>query len=145
MSLPHHLLLLQSCETIPPLANSDYMGLLLKTQWRQIRQPRGGSTRSIWLYKHADWYKACELIEGANWDSLLADHVNTSWENWMKRFMEIMNECIPQRLLPNRHILPWLSKSLVQLMRRRNLLFSSAKRYLVRDRMLRNTSVLETG
>ena len=42
--------------------------------------------------------------------------------------MEIMNECIPQRLLPNRHNLPWLSKSLVQLMRRRNMLFSQAKR-----------------
>ena len=46
----------------------------------------------------------------------------------MKRFMEIMNECIPQRLLPNQRNLPWLSKSLVQLMRRRNLLFSHAKR-----------------
>ena len=46
----------------------------------------------------------------------------------MKRFMEIMNECIPQRLLPNRRNLPWLSKSLVQLMRRKNMLFSKAKR-----------------
>ena len=34
--------------------------------------------------------------------TLLAD-VNTSWENWIKRFMEVMNECIPQRLLPNWH------------------------------------------
>ena len=46
----------------------------------------------------------------------------------MKRFMEIMNECIPQRLLPNRRNLPWLSKSLVQLMRKRNMLFGQAKR-----------------
>ena len=120
--------LLQSCETIPPLANSDHMGLLLQSHWRQIRQPRGGSTRSIWFYKHADWHKACELIEDTNWDSLLADDVNTSWENWMKCFMEIMVECIPQRMLPKRGNLPWLSKSLIQLMRRRNLLFSHAKR-----------------
>ena len=92
--------LLQSCETIPPLANSDHMGLLLQSQWKQTRQLRGGSTRSIWLYKHADWNKAYKLLEGTNWDSLLVDNVNTSWENWMKHFMEIMNECIPQRLLP---------------------------------------------
>ena len=46
----------------------------------------------------------------------------------MKRFMEIINECIPQRMLPKRRNLPWLSKSLIQLMRRRNLLFSHAKR-----------------
>ena len=120
--------LLQSCETIPPLSNSDHMGLLLQSQWRQARQPRGGSTRYIWLYKHADWHKAHELIEGTNWDSLLVDDVNISWENWMKHFLEIMAECIPQRLLPNRRNLPWLSKSLVQLMRRRNMLFSQAKR-----------------
>ena len=120
--------LLQSCETIPPLANSAHMGLLLQSQWKQTRQFRGGSTRLIWLYKHADWNKAHELIEGTNWDSLLVDDVNTSWENWMKHFMEIMNECIPQRLLPNRHNLPWLSKSLVQLMRRRNMLYGQAKR-----------------
>jgi len=120
--------LLQSCETIPPLANSDHMGLLLQSQWRQTRQPRGGSTRYIWLYKHADWHKAHELIEGTNWDSLLVDDVDISWENWMKHFLEIMAECIPQRLLPNRRNLPWLSKSLVQLMRRRNMLFSHSKR-----------------
>ena len=122
--------LLQSCETIPPPANSDHMGLLLLSQWKQTRQLRGGSTRLIWLYKHADWNKALkfELIEGTNWDSLLVDDVNTSWENWMKHFMEIMNECIPQRLLPNRRNLLWLSKSLVQLMRRRNMLFGQAKR-----------------
>ena len=72
---------LQSCETIPPLANSDHMGLLLQSQWKQTRQHRSGSTRSIWLYKHADWNKAYELIEGTNWDFLLVDDVNTSWEN----------------------------------------------------------------
>ena len=34
-----------------------------------------------------------------------------SWENWMKCFMEILNECISQRLLPNRRNFPLLSKS----------------------------------
>ena len=57
----------------------DLMGLLLQSHWRQTIQPGGGSTRSIWLYKHADWNKAYKRIEGTNWDSLL--DVNTSWEN----------------------------------------------------------------
>ena len=39
-----------------------------------------------------------------------------------------MQECIPQKTLPSRHNLPWLSKSLVQLMGKRNQLFSQAKR-----------------
>lgn len=120
--------LLQSCVTIPPLANSDHLGLLLKSQWRQTRQSTVGSNRSVWLYKHADWHKAFNLIENTNWDSLLVDDVSTSWEIWMKRYMEIMSESIPQRLLPPRRNLPWLSKSLIQLMRRRNTLFSHVKR-----------------
>ena len=39
-----------------------------------------------------------------------------------------MRECVPHRRLPPRHNLPWLSKSLVQLMKRRNMLFSRSKR-----------------
>ena len=39
-----------------------------------------------------------------------------------------MKQCIPQKVLPPRRNLPWLSKSLVQLMRKRNLLFSRTKR-----------------
>ena len=42
--------------------------------------------------------------------------------------MEIMKECIPQKVLPPRRNLPWLNKNLVQLMRKRNMLFSRAKR-----------------
>ena len=41
---------------------------------------------------------------------------------------EIMRECVPHRRLPPRHNPPWLSKSLMQLMRRRNMLFSRSKR-----------------
>ena len=54
---------LYSCETIPPLANSDHFGLLLQSQWRQTRQPTDDPARLSWLYKHADWHKACHLIE----------------------------------------------------------------------------------
>ena len=54
--------------------------------------------------------------------------MDESWENWRKRFLEVMQECIPQKTLPPRHNLLWLSKSLVQLMRKRNQLFSQAKR-----------------
>ena len=39
-----------------------------------------------------------------------------------------MQECIPHKTLPPRHNLPWLSKRLVQLIKKRNQLFSQAKR-----------------
>ena len=80
------------------------------------------------MYNHADWTRAQELIEETEWSSLITDDINVSWDNWQQHFVEIMKQCIPQKVLPPRRNLPWLSKSLVQLMRKRNLLFSRAKR-----------------
>jgi len=59
-------------------------------------------------------------------------------------FLEVMTECIPQRLLPNWHNLPWLSKSLVRLITRRNMLFNSAKQR-VGKRLDVDTNTFETG
>ena len=120
--------LLQSCVTVPPLCNSDHLGLLLHSQWRHSKSSADHTAKTIWLYKHADWPKAHELIEETDWSSLITDDINISWENWKQHFMEIMKECIPQKVLPPRRNLPWLSKNLVQLMRKRNMLFSRAKR-----------------
>ena len=71
--------------------------------------------------------RANNLIEETDWQSLITGEVDTSWNNWQNRFHEIMRECVPHRRLPSRHNLPWLSKSLAQLMRR-NMLFSRSKR-----------------
>ena len=39
-----------------------------------------------------------------------------------------METCIPQAVLKARKNLPWLTKSVIQAMRKRNLLFNAAKR-----------------
>ena len=75
-----------------------------------------------------DWQRASNLIEETDWQSLITCEVDTSWNDWQNRFLEIMSECIPHRRLPSHHNLPQLSKSLVQLMRRRNMFFSRSKR-----------------
>lgn len=120
--------LLQSCVTVPPLSNSDHLGLLLQTHWRQSSQPTDLSARTIWMYKYADWPRTQRLIDETNWNSLISDDINASWDCWQQRFLEIMEECIPQKSLPNCRNLPWLSKCIIQLMRRRNMLFRRAKR-----------------
>lgn len=44
--------------------------------------------------------------------------------NWQQTFLSIIEQCIPKKVLPSRRRdLPWLSKSLIQSMRRRNCLF----------------------
>ena len=50
-------------------------------------------------------------------------NINLSWEIWQNKFMEVMEHCIPRGTLPERQNLPWLNKSIVQAIKRRNCLF----------------------
>ena len=120
--------LLQSCSTIPPLSNSDHLGLQVKTYWRTSAQTTRSFQRTVWNYSNADWSRACDLIDSTDWNSLVTDDVNTSWHEWQHRFLEIMNMCVPKQTLPRRHNLPWLNKHLLQSMRRRNHLYKRAKK-----------------
>ena len=47
--------------------------------------------------------------------------------NWHKRFMEIMIACIPRKSLRRRRNLPWLTKNIIQHIRKRNAAFQAAK------------------
>lgn len=103
------------------LPKSYHLGLLLRTQWRHCGQHNNlTAKRTVWLYQHADWLRAQRLIEETDWNSFITNDINVS--------MDIMKECIPRRSLSTNHNLPWLSKCLIQLMRKRNMLFSRAKR-----------------
>ena len=118
--------LVRSCFTIPPLSNSDHCGLNIELNLKTI--PKASKRRTVWRYCHADWEKAHRLIEGTNWDSLLdPEDINTSWKNWSAKFLEIMRSSIPTTTLPPRRNRPWLTKKLVQAIRRRNALFKRAK------------------
>ena len=118
--------LVRSCFTIPPLSNSDHCGLNIELNLKTI--PKASKRRTVWRYCHADWEKAHRLIEGTNWDSLLdPEDINTSWKNWSAKFLEIMQSSIPTTTLPPRRNRPWLTKKLVQAIRRRNALFKEAK------------------
>ena len=115
------------CCTVPPLANSDHYGIVTSVKWNSVATP-SHRRRTIWRYAHADWGKARELISLRNWDLLLTDDVNTSWSNWHKEFVSIMDQCVPKKVLPPGKNLPWMSKSLRQAIRKRNAKFKYGKR-----------------
>ena len=118
---------LQSCTTIPPLLSSDHLGVSLAIKWKTPTKVIGSKPRHIWIYKNADFSKACDLIRATNWNSLLSDNVDLSTENWTSRFLEIMEECIPQQELKKRRNLPWLTKNVMRHVRKRNNMFLRAK------------------
>ena len=89
------------------------------------RNPKG---RVVWRYSHANWDRACDLIEAIDWSSLLdPTDINRSWTQWSKTFLSIMEKCIPKATLPRRKNRPWLSKKILQAMRRRNMYYKRAK------------------
>ena len=94
-------------------------------------QPRGSKPccRMIWRYAHADFPLAQQLLFEVDWDRIITDDVDSSWLNWQSKFLEIMEICIPKKVLPSkRRNLPWLTKRIVQAMRQRNALFKRAMR-----------------
>jgi len=120
--------LLCNCTVIPPLANSDHYGVHtifnLKSSASTFTSQR---PRKVWCYAHADFSKACHLISDTDWNSIISDNIDHSWMQWQERFLAIMEECIPRKVLPPRRNLPWLNKGIIQSIRRRNNLFKRAK------------------
>ena len=101
VSSPHHI---SDCFVIPPLANSDHLGLHIKLDFKPLAQPKSSRSyaRAIWRYSHADFPLAQQRIIGTNWDELFTDDIDSSWLSWQSKFLEIMEECIPWRVLPPR-------------------------------------------
>ncbi len=73
--------------------------------------------RMIWRYAHADFPLAQQLLFEVDWDRIIADDVDSSCLNWQSKFLEIMEICIPKKVLPS-----------VQAMCRKNALFKRAMR-----------------
>ena len=118
----------KDCSVIPPLLNSDHNGILLKLKWKQGGQQTLSHKRKIWRYAHADFIKACNLIENTNWDSVITGNVNEALANWENTYMQIMEECIPQKTIPKKSNLPWLTRDILRVGRRRTLLYRRAKK-----------------
>ncbi len=124
---------LTRCTTIPPLGNSQlsyHNGLSVLLKWRVSGGPpvTNCKPRSVWRYKFADFEKACSLIDAANWDQLLPMDVNLAWDMWQRQFLCIMEQCIPKATFRKKRNLPWLNKSIVPAIRKKNRLFRERKR-----------------
>ena len=125
LSDPSHL---TGCVTIPALSNSDHLGLSVSISAGNPGSLPKRKSRSIWRYSHANFDRACELLDSTDWDSIFATNdVSSCWANWHSHFLKIMEKCIPKVVLRSRPNLPWLTKTVTQAIRRRNFLFRAAK------------------
>ena len=83
----------------------------------------------MWRYAYADFDLSNKMLTAIDWSALLSsEDVNTSWLNWHTKFLQVMEACITQAVLKACKILPWLTKTVIQAMRKRNHLFNTAKK-----------------
>ena len=111
------------CCTIPELSNSDHLGLMLTMRHRHVSQaptPRG----SVWRYNLANFELANDLLCDVDFDEILDfNDIQKSWMQFKAVFLHVMEQCIPKAVLPQ---MPWLTKEIIQLIKRRNYFFRKA-------------------
>ena len=119
---------LSSCVTIPPLANSDHLGLQLSLSTTgSSRRAHSKTERKLWKYNQADFNQAAEMINDTDWNSILSEDINLSWNKWHSRFMEIMHACIPRVTAKSKKTLPWINRHILQLIAKRNSCYRRLK------------------
>ena len=85
---------------------------------------------------------------GPGQDSESLWHIQTSWKRFKFAFLDVMEQCILRSVLLTRNNRPWLTKEIIQLIRRRNHHFRKANRSGDRNdylkfRQIRNRVVAE--
>ncbi len=118
-----------SCETVPPLGTSDNNGILTDISLRTpLAAPQVSRNFKVWRYKYVDFERAQEMLSQIDYNSVVVEgDVNASWKNWERMFLNIMEICIPTTTVPTRRNLPWLSKSILQLIKKRNMYYRKSK------------------
>ena len=137
-----------NCSTIPQLSNLDHLRLSLLMKHcnaPSVSHPR----RTVWRYNLADFDRANELLCELEIDELLDPaSIQRSWVNLKTAFLDVMEQCIPKSVLPQKQSLPWLTKEIIQLIKKRNYFYKEARRSGKNDdflkfKQLRNKVVAE--
>ena len=105
-------------------SNLDHMGVSISYKiFSCLKWPRS-QRRTVWCYSQGDFERAVELLCETDWEKVIDNNasIDENWDSWQSTFLEVMNECIPQKTLGTRKHLPWITTNHVQLLRRRNSL-----------------------
>ena len=131
MSAPHTLI---ECTTVPPLLSSDnttqyHLGVSMQVKYPSSNSQPLQKRRVIWRYHLADFHKASQYLRNLNIEAMFADaDVDTCWLRWKQAFHATMDACIPKSTLPDKKSAPWMTKEIVQAIRKRNYFYRKARR-----------------
>ena len=111
----------------PPQTTWEFISLSYKlpTTNKRPRTPQ----RSVWCYSLGDFDKACEILSDVDWDTVNnGSDIDLCWSNWQRTYLGIVSHCVPQKLLPHKKHLTWISLSILKAIRKRNSLLIKYKR-----------------
>ena len=114
---------------IPPLGNSDHNGIQVETYFKQPAGNKVHLKRKVWCFDRGDYSKMKKMINSFSWNQFLSEDISSSVLTWQTHFFCIMEQCIPRKTLPSKKHLPYITKPLLTLMRKRNLFYKSWKKY----------------
>ena len=118
---------MESCSTIPPLANSDHNGIQLHVLLKCPKRKEKITPRKVWKYSLADYDAMAVLLSDVDWDQVLSGDVDECWSKWKTTFLRIMGICIPHLTFTPRDRVPWLTNSLIKNIRKRKALYQTYK------------------
>ena len=116
-----------SCVTLPPIEGSDHNCILVSLGVSPPPLPKT-SRRKVWLYKRADFDSANRSLSCIPSFFFPGKDVNAFWQQWADLFLTTMSTFIPSKSILPRRNLPYFSKELVLLVRRKQRHFAQAKR-----------------
>ena len=110
-----------SCNTIPPLSNSDHYGIVMELN-RKPEKAAKAKGQLTWRYSCADWNTARKLVDTFNWDS---DYIELSWKTMTPAIQVyyLSNNTQQQDFYTQDEI---FHKAIVRSLKKRNQLFKRA-------------------
>ena len=116
------------CETIPPLATSDHLGIHLILSSKLHKSDLRSHCRKLWRYDQANFDQAIDLLDSIEWDQLLCDSDPDKYWNTLKHlFLQIMDMSIPHTTVKTKKNIPWMTHQIRKAMKKRNTLFRQLK------------------
>ena len=113
---------------IPPLGNSDHNGIEIRLHFENSDEEKVKLQRKVWCFGRADYSKMRQMINSFNWSQILTKDISLSVLMWQKHFLHILEECIPRKTLSMKQHLPFITKHLLILIKKRNSLFKLWKK-----------------
>ena len=113
----------------PPVSNSDHKSIFFFLPLKP-GIPSPSSPHRVWLYERADFCLANDHMNTIQWEPILPSSDTQASRIILKELLiHIMHKTIPSELVyPSPHATPpWISRSLLSLIKTRKALFSSAR------------------